>query len=211
MADSLTNLLAAASQIGFWLKTGGEMDWREASTYATNWDAAKVLLSGSWAVMAVAGILMFIAFFPQNFLYRIFGSILEWVGEQFVSGKHHHAPRSFAWHLLTLAAYRGILSLGVTLHIKYARKQQAIYELTKGNDDEDGQFSEDSYPNEDRDHSEGHTLLGEGEKPLPAVPKSRFRCPVSSRSGSDGATRATRERAFRYACPGSSSVSSPLL
>ena len=177
VACSITNLGAAASQIGFWLKTGGEMDWREAATYATNWDAAKVLLSGSWAVMAVMAVVMAIAFFPQNIFYRIFGSLLEWVGEQFVSGKF--VRTSLVRRPLTNAVYRGFLSLGVKLHLKYAQKQQARYAPAKTTDDEDGQYSEDSYPNEERDHSEGHTLLGDGEKPLPALPKSRFRCPVS--------------------------------
>ncbi|VUC29325.1 unnamed protein product [Clonostachys rosea] len=70
---SLFTLCGAASQLGFFYKTGGELAWHEATSFATNKDGLKVLLSGSWAVLASAGLLMGVSFLLQTLCYRVVG------------------------------------------------------------------------------------------------------------------------------------------
>lgn len=66
----------AASQLGFFIKTGGELEWHEAKTYVTSKDGLKLLLTGSWAVMACAGVILAISWLVQNLLFTMVGDFL---------------------------------------------------------------------------------------------------------------------------------------
>ncbi|KAL2755537.1 hypothetical protein ACRALDRAFT_2027268 [Sodiomyces alcalophilus JCM 7366] len=75
----------ASSQLGFFFKTGGEIDWRDASAYTSSRDAFEVLLSGSIAVVLSAGVLVVLASFSHSILYHAAGAAVAWIGHETAS------------------------------------------------------------------------------------------------------------------------------
>ncbi|KAH6689840.1 alkaline-phosphatase-like protein [Plectosphaerella plurivora] len=73
---SLVVVGAASSQLGFYYETGGELEWHEASTFARDKEALKVLLSGSATVLGFGCVILFTAACLHTFLYRIVGEVL---------------------------------------------------------------------------------------------------------------------------------------
>lgn len=76
----------SSSQLGFFVKTGGELDWRDATAYATSKEGLKVLFSGSEAVIACGIGLLIIAMPIHGFAYRAFGAFLGAIGDNILSG-----------------------------------------------------------------------------------------------------------------------------
>ncbi|KAF4992690.1 hypothetical protein FGRMN_7003 [Fusarium graminum] len=82
---TLVSISGSASQLGFFVKTGGELDWRDATAYATSKEGLKVLFSGSEAVIACGIGLVIIAMPIHGFVYRAFGAFLGAIGENILS------------------------------------------------------------------------------------------------------------------------------
>ncbi|EWG48824.1 hypothetical protein FVEG_08486 [Fusarium verticillioides 7600] len=82
---TLVSIGGSASQLGFFVKTGGELDWRDATAYATSKEGLKVLFSGSEAVIACGIVLLIIAIPIHGFFYRAFGAFVGAIGESILS------------------------------------------------------------------------------------------------------------------------------
>ncbi|CAJ0542597.1 Ff.00g001580.m01.CDS01 [Fusarium sp. VM40] len=82
---TLISIGGSASQLGFFVKTGGELDWRDATAYATSKEGLKVLFSGSEAVIACGIGLVIIAMPIHGIVYRAFGAFLGAIGENILS------------------------------------------------------------------------------------------------------------------------------
>ncbi|KAF5022192.1 hypothetical protein F66182_5779 [Fusarium sp. NRRL 66182] len=82
---TLVAIGGSASQLGFYVKTGGELDWRDATAYATSKEGLKVLFTGSSAVIACGCGLLIIAMLTHGFFYRSFGAFLSAVGDNILS------------------------------------------------------------------------------------------------------------------------------
>ncbi|CEI61722.1 hypothetical protein FVEN_g2787 [Fusarium venenatum] len=82
---TIISLGGSASQLGFFVKTGGELDWRDATAYATSKEGLKVLFSGSEAVIACGIGLIIIAMPIHGFVYRAFGAFLGAIGDNILS------------------------------------------------------------------------------------------------------------------------------
>ncbi|KAK7394032.1 hypothetical protein QQX98_013187 [Neonectria punicea] len=150
---SLLTLGGSASQLGFYIKTGGELEWHEATSFATSKDGLKVLLTGSWAVLASGGVILVISYFAQNLLYRTVGDFLLGI------------------YMQTATALRALIRL--------CRGGRQTRRDVENDADLDAQRLVDTDPsNDDNDDSEAHMLIGDGEKASPAKPKP-FRCLVS--------------------------------
>lgn len=78
---------AAASQLSFFLETGGELEWREAGSYVTSSDGLRVLLTGSARMLLSAAVMIVVSLFLSNILYGASGSFLAAVGENLWLGK----------------------------------------------------------------------------------------------------------------------------
>jgi hypothetical protein len=85
---SIIALGGASAQWGFFLNTGGELDWSEASSYAFDKEARGVLLSGSIAVVSVAVVISVIAVVTQNIHYKLMGLVLTEIYNVFDAGKN---------------------------------------------------------------------------------------------------------------------------
>ena len=73
----LVFLGAAASQIGFYYETGGNVDWRDASAFTTDHDGLMVLLSGLKTVTIVGTALLIVSILTGPYMYRGAGSVLD--------------------------------------------------------------------------------------------------------------------------------------
>jgi hypothetical protein len=93
-------LIGAACQVGFYIKTGTELDWSDAPAFLGNKNSIVVLLSGSWRVLASASFILTLAYFTHQPLYRGFGAINSSIALQVRHGKSL-APISLA--LLTFS------------------------------------------------------------------------------------------------------------
>ncbi|KAF4975747.1 hypothetical protein FZEAL_7524 [Fusarium zealandicum] len=71
----------ASSQLGFYYETGGELEWRDATSYATSKEGLKVLLSGSWAVLVAGAIILAVSCLTHGIFYRIMGAFLDGIGD----------------------------------------------------------------------------------------------------------------------------------
>lgn len=79
-------LLAAASQLGFYYETGGEMEWEDAGAYANDAEGRKVLLSGLFSVIGCSVFLVAIAWVAKGVIHRIIGGLLVSTGFQLLAG-----------------------------------------------------------------------------------------------------------------------------
>lgn len=77
---------AAASQLGFFYETGGELEWRDAGSFAQSEEGREVLLSGSFSVVASGVVLLATAWFAKNPLYRTVGEFVVGVGQIATAG-----------------------------------------------------------------------------------------------------------------------------
>ncbi|KAF7548436.1 hypothetical protein G7Z17_g7054 [Cylindrodendrum hubeiense] len=137
-------VVGASSQLGFYLKTGGELEWHEARAYAMSTDGIKVLLTGGWAVLGLMIIILGLAYFVQNALFR-------WVGD------------------FLMGIYLGIISvLRFIVKLRHGRPQRKA-DIEHDTESITG-LSVDTDPS--NDDSESHRLMGGGEKPAPRESKS---------------------------------------
>lgn len=60
---------AAASQWGFFYATGGDLEWSDASSFAND-EGLQVLLSGSTPVLTSSVVILLVAWFARNALYK---------------------------------------------------------------------------------------------------------------------------------------------
>ncbi|KAH7176881.1 alkaline-phosphatase-like protein, partial [Dactylonectria macrodidyma] len=131
----------ASSQVGFFLKTGGELEWHEAESYATSKDGIKVLLSGGWAVLASGCLMMGAAWFARNLLFKAVGDFLAEVLFQVI---------------------RVLRFIAKLRHCRTRRKADVEHDTAIYSTDADTLNDE---------HSESHRLIGEGEKPVTSKPR----------------------------------------
>ncbi|KAM5348129.1 hypothetical protein ACJ41O_007953 [Fusarium nematophilum] len=78
---TLTTFGATSSELGFYYKTGGEVEWTDAGDYA-NGEGMKVLLSESHGVLAAALIIVIVSFFSHSLLYRFVGNFVSGLGKR---------------------------------------------------------------------------------------------------------------------------------
>ncbi|ROT36495.1 alkaline phosphatase-like protein [Sodiomyces alkalinus F11] len=112
---AVLSLAGASSELGFFFKTGGEIDWRDASTYTSSKDAFEVLLSGSIAVILSSCVLVVITWFSHNILYQVMGAFLAWIGHEIASG----------WNRVRMLAP---IRRGKYTHLKDIDDSESIYQ-----------------------------------------------------------------------------------
>ncbi|KAI5458206.1 alkaline-phosphatase-like protein [Mariannaea sp. PMI_226] len=145
---TLVLLFAGSSQLGFSIKTGAELEWHEAREFAATEDAFKLLFTGIWGVLACGSAIIVVAWFVQNYVYRVFGDFMTGVYD------------------LLMIVPRYIITL-----IRRRRGWRSV----KGADTESDAtlVSRDTESHEHHDGSESHMLMGNGEKPT-TIAKQRF-------------------------------------
>ncbi|GAM83033.1 hypothetical protein ANO11243_010190 [Dothideomycetidae sp. 11243] len=80
---SVITWTTAASQIAFYIETGGEISWSAAGNFVHDRDGIKLLLSGSFRIGLCALAIAVAAFAIQNPLYNGVGHLLHWVRDSF--------------------------------------------------------------------------------------------------------------------------------
>ncbi|EWG45154.1 hypothetical protein FVEG_15801 [Fusarium verticillioides 7600] len=81
---TLITFVAAASELGFHYRTGGEVEWSDAGDFAND-EGLNVLISESSSVIVSGLIILIVAWLPQNYLYRVFGDIVSGIGKRIAS------------------------------------------------------------------------------------------------------------------------------
>ncbi|KAG6017097.1 hypothetical protein E4U54_008358 [Claviceps lovelessii] len=74
---SLVTLGAASSQIGFFYQTGGEINWRDATTFAFSDEGRKVLLNEGATPLSFSCVILLIAWIVKSRLCKLCGSALS--------------------------------------------------------------------------------------------------------------------------------------
>ncbi|KAF5019423.1 hypothetical protein F66182_8577 [Fusarium sp. NRRL 66182] len=72
---------AAASELGFYYKTGGEVEWSDAGDFAND-EGLNVLISESSSVLVSALIILVVSWLPQNILYKSVGNVVSGLGKR---------------------------------------------------------------------------------------------------------------------------------
>ncbi|KAI5459003.1 alkaline-phosphatase-like protein [Mariannaea sp. PMI_226] len=80
-------LAGASSQLGFFFKTGNEVEWQDTIGFAKDGEGRKVLLSGSGSVILSGLMILTPAYLAKSWLYRVVGEFLVGIG----------APLVFLW------------------------------------------------------------------------------------------------------------------
>lgn len=93
---SLIALGAASSQLSFFIETGGELEWREASSYATSKDGLKVLLTGLIPMLVSGAVIIGGSWLLSNLLYNAFGALLTNIGNNLLFGTFSPSTREGA-------------------------------------------------------------------------------------------------------------------
>jgi hypothetical protein len=75
---------AAASELGFHYRTGGEVEWSDAGDFAND-EGLNVLISESSSVVVSALIILIVSWLPQNYLYRTVGNVVSGLGKRIAS------------------------------------------------------------------------------------------------------------------------------
>lgn len=84
---SIVTLGAASSQLGFYIETGGEIEWEDASAFAGDKEGMKVLMDGAGSVGLSTLAILVVAWFARALLYRLVGELLVGLGSYIVSGR----------------------------------------------------------------------------------------------------------------------------
>ncbi|RGP79438.1 hypothetical protein FLONG3_2399 [Fusarium longipes] len=87
-AYSIITFVAAASELGFHYRTGGEVEWSDAGDFAND-EGLNVLVSESSSVVVSALIILIVSWFPQNYLYRTVGNVVTGLGKRIASVSRH--------------------------------------------------------------------------------------------------------------------------
>jgi hypothetical protein len=88
---TLITFVAAASELGFHYRTGGEVEWSDAGDFAND-EGLNVLVSESSSVVVSALIILIVSWFPQNYLYRTVGNVVTGLGKRIASGMLFRYP-----------------------------------------------------------------------------------------------------------------------
>lgn len=89
-AYSLITFVAAASELGFHYRTGGEVEWSDAGDFAND-EGLNVLISESSSVLVSGLIILIVSWLPQNYLYRVVGNVVTGLGKHIASGLSPHS------------------------------------------------------------------------------------------------------------------------
>ena len=76
-ANRCITFVAASCQLGFFTRTGADIQWSAARTVAKDKDGVAVLLSESSSVLIFAAIIFALALFTHTWLYEVSGNILR--------------------------------------------------------------------------------------------------------------------------------------
>lgn len=76
-ANRCITFVAASCQLGFFTRTGADIQWSAARTVAKDKDGVAVLLSESSSVLVPAAIIFAVAWFSHAWLYEVSGNILR--------------------------------------------------------------------------------------------------------------------------------------
>ena len=76
-ANRCITYVAASCQLGFFTRTGADIQWSAARTVAKDKDGVAVLLSESSSVLIPAAIIFALAWFSHAWLYEVSGNILK--------------------------------------------------------------------------------------------------------------------------------------
>ncbi|KAF4997392.1 hypothetical protein FGRMN_3883 [Fusarium graminum] len=76
--------VAAASELGFHYRTGGEVGWSDAGDFVND-EGLNVLISESSSVVVSGVIILVVSWLPQNFLYRVVGNAVSGLGKRIAS------------------------------------------------------------------------------------------------------------------------------
>ncbi|KAH8176919.1 sulfatase domain-containing protein [Sarocladium implicatum] len=68
---------AASSELGFYIETGGEIQWEDATAFAGDKEGRKVLMDGAKSVGLAAIAILLVAWCLRLFLYRVVGDMLS--------------------------------------------------------------------------------------------------------------------------------------
>ncbi|KAF4470969.1 hypothetical protein FALBO_2110 [Fusarium albosuccineum] len=181
VVGSLLTFLAiggSSSQLGFYYKTGGELEWRDATSYATSKEGLKVLLTGSWAVLASGAVLLIISCFVHGIFYRIFGALLGSIGDDIASGAfsgwflRRAAPASTTLSGSRAYTSRFVLVYGYFRGLRFLRRGR--YSALKNDidtdlDTEQSYSMEDGRPSSDnRNHQQRQPLTNDDAEKPPA-------------------------------------------
>ncbi|SPJ76219.1 uncharacterized protein FTOL_05950 [Fusarium torulosum] len=85
---TLITFVAAASELGFNYRTGGEVEWSDAGDFAND-EGLNVLISESSSVLVSGLIILIVSWLPQNFLYRVVGNVVTGLGKRIASVSRH--------------------------------------------------------------------------------------------------------------------------
>ncbi|KAM0250401.1 hypothetical protein ACHAP5_002200 [Fusarium lateritium] len=85
---TLITFVAAASELGFHYRTGGEVEWSDAGDFAND-EGLNVLVSESSSVLVSGLIILIVSWLPQNFLYRVVGNVVTGLGKRIASVSRH--------------------------------------------------------------------------------------------------------------------------
>lgn len=150
-------LFAGSSQLGFSIKTGAELEWHEAREFAATEDALKLLLTGIWGVLACGSVILVIAWFSHNFVYRVIGDFLFGVYELLASGKSQASTGILAMLLTDLLGPRYFINI-----IKRRRSRRSANDTAT---DSEATLLNDTDEHNEHEGTESHMLMGNGEKP----------------------------------------------
>lgn len=87
-SPSVVTLSAASSQLGFYIETGGEIEWEDAGAFAGDEEGMKVLMDGAQSVGLSMFAIISIAWFPKSFFYRLVGEFVVGLGSYILSGTY---------------------------------------------------------------------------------------------------------------------------
>ncbi|KAG5658493.1 hypothetical protein KAF25_010674 [Fusarium avenaceum] len=85
---TLITFVAAASELGFHYRTGGEVEWSDAGDFAND-EGLNVLISESSSVLVSGLIILIVSWLPQNYLYRVVGNMVTGLGKRIASVSRH--------------------------------------------------------------------------------------------------------------------------
>ncbi|EXM20544.1 hypothetical protein RAB80_010303 [Fusarium oxysporum f. sp. vasinfectum] len=74
----------ASSELGFYYKTGGEIEWIDAGDFV-NGEGLNVLVSESSGVLVAALLIIIVSWFTQTLLYRFVGNLISGLGKHIAS------------------------------------------------------------------------------------------------------------------------------
>ncbi|KAH7233746.1 alkaline-phosphatase-like protein [Fusarium redolens] len=85
LGHSLITFGGASSELGFYYRTGGEIEWSDAGDFVND-EGLSVLVSESSGVLVAALIIIIVSWFTQTMLYSLVGNLVSGLGKRIASG-----------------------------------------------------------------------------------------------------------------------------